>query len=501
MINVNCGAKGPACYTAPPMTLYLKYRPQTFADVVGQDHVVTTLEQAVGRGRISHAYLLCGSRGTGKTSVARILAKTILRRGIDDENVQAGMTQEIENGSFVDLVEIDAASNRRIDDIRELIEKINFSPAVSKSKVYIIDEVHMLTKEAFNALLKTLEEPPDYAYFILATTELHKVPDTIQSRCQRFLFKRVKDDDIVGRLQYIADQERIVTDRDALRAIARHASGSFRDGISLLDQLRSLEKITLADVTERVGRTSAVFIEDIGNALAKKDIAALTDLVRQMEDANIPMDTVAADLLTLIRTSMHEAIERKDSPTSYVQMSDILLHALRDMRSSPMPGLVLEAALISLCMGEAVKAEKMPTMQMLSARPPETEKPLPKATPKAEPAGKQAIVEAQEVTVENVLQHWDAILKAVNPPSVRMSLKDATIAGTDGSVVRLTFASAFHRDKIADTKASRSVEDALLNVFKRQVRIHCSLEKESSGASSGPATDLVEAAAEVFGTF
>ncbi len=487
------------------MTLYLKYRPQNFADVVGQDHVVTTLEQAVSQGRISHAYLLCGTRGTGKTSVARILAKTILLQGTDDEKIRNNMVKAVEDGSLVDLVEIDAASNRRIDDIRDLIEKINFSPTISRAKVYIIDEVHMLTKEAFNALLKTLEEPPDYAYFILATTELHKVPDTIQSRCQRFLFRRVKDEDIIRRLQFIADQERITIDREALRAIARHANGSFRDGISLLDQLRSLPKITLGDVIERVGHTAAVYIEDIIAALGAKDMTKLTELVAQMEEANIPLDTVATDLLTFVRTEMHAALEKRESPIPFVRMTDVLLAAVRDMRTSPIPGLVLEGALMMLCSGESRSApviEKAAT-PVFQSPPPKAAAPAPKSAvtteaPVAE-APKASLIEAEELTLQALNKHWEAILKSVSPPSVRMSLKDATISSVEKDTVHLAFGSSFHKDKIMDTKASRSVEDALHAVFKKHVRIHCTIEKNASAAKAGPTTDLVEAAAEVFG--
>ncbi len=486
------------------MTLYLTYRPQTFADVVGQDHVVTTLEQAASQGRISHAYLLCGTRGTGKTSVARILAKTILLKGTEDEKIRDNMIKAVEDGSLVDLVEIDAASNRRIDDIRDLIEKINFSPTISKAKVYIIDEVHMLTKEAFNALLKTLEEPPDYAYFILATTELHKVPDTIQSRCQRFLFRRVKDEDIIRRLQFIADQERITIDREALRAIARHANGSFRDGISLLDQLRSLPKITLHDVIERVGHTAAVYIEDIIAALGAKDMTKLTELVAQMEEANIPLDTVATDLLTFVRTEMHAALEKKKSPVPFVRMTDVLLAAVRDMRTSPIPGLVLEGALMMLCSGESRAApviEKV-AAPVFQAPAPKASAPTPKPVTAEAPVAetpKASLIEAEELTLQTLNKHWETILKSVSPPSVRMSLKDATIASVEKDTVHLAFGSSFHKDKIMDTKASRSVEDALHAVFKMHVRIHCTIEKNPSAAKAGPTTDLVEAAAEVFG--
>ncbi len=488
------------------MTLYLKYRPQNFADVVGQDHVVTTMEQAIAKDRISHAYLLCGTRGTGKTSVARIMAKTILLKGIEDDVIRAQMTKGIEEGSLVDFIEIDAASNRRIDDVRDLIEKINFSPAVSKAKVYIIDEVHMLTKEAFNALLKTLEEPPDYAFFILATTELHKVPDTIQSRCQRFLFKRVKDEDIVRRLQYIVDQERIVVDREALRTIARHASGSFRDGISLLDQLRSLPKISLADVTERIGRTSAVFLEDVFAALGEKDIPKLAELVAQMEEANIPLDTVVTDLLGHIRSGMHGAIERKESAVPFIRMMDILLQALKDLRLSPVPGLVLESALVMLCTDElespaAAPAPRIPSAEHPRISVPQTPEPQVSApAPKPEEApAKPSIVEAQDLTVEGMHRNWDQLLKAVSPPSVRMSLKDATITGVENGTVFLSFASSFHCDKIADTKASRTVEETLQSIFMKPVRIRCTVEKAATRITAEPTTDLAEAAAEVFG--
>ena len=202
------------------MSLYRAYRPKSFADVTGQEHVVTTLESAAKHGKLAHAYLFAGTRGTGKTTCARILAKTMLTASIADPVLRTHVETAVDEGNLVDCTEIDAASNRGIDDIRDLLGKIQFTPVVASAKVYIIDEVHMLTKEAFNALLKTLEEPPSYAYFILATTELHKIPATIQSRCQRFQFRQIREEDIVRRLQYIADQEHITVERPALRAIA-----------------------------------------------------------------------------------------------------------------------------------------------------------------------------------------------------------------------------------------------------------------------------------------
>ncbi len=487
------------------MALYLKYRPQSFADVVGQDHIVSTLEQSIERGRISHAYLLCGTRGTGKTSVARILAKTILLRGIDDESIITQATKGIEEGSFVDLIEIDGASNRKIDDIRELIEKINFSPAVSKAKVYIIDEVHMLTKEAFNALLKTLEEPPEYAYFILATTELHKVPDTIQSRCQRFLFRRVRDEDIIRRLQYIADQERITVEREALRAIARHAFGSFRDGIALLDQLRSLEKIGLADVTDRIGKSSMTFIEDIVTALGDCDPVRIRDIVMHIEESNVPVDLIAADLLSLIRTHLHEAIEKKEDTAGFLRMMDVLLETIKNIRLSPIPALVLESTLLSLCHKEEPVAEKHRVTHpsaRLKVQPSESESSAKEEPAKAEAPKQQksALIEAEDLTVATVVRHWSTLLETVTPAAVRMSLKNGTVTNVKGETLEMSFPSAFHRDRIAETQASRTIEELLQNIFKRPVRLKLTLESNAKTLVTGPATDLVEAAAEVFGS-
>ncbi len=488
-----------------PMALYLKYRPQTFADVVGQDHIVSTLEQSIGRGRVSHAYLLCGTRGTGKTSVARILAKTILLQGMENDILRGQATKGIEEGSFVDLIEIDGASNNKVENIRELIEKTNFSPAVSKAKVYIIDEVHMLSNSAFNALLKTLEEPPEYVYFILATTELHKVPDTIQSRCQRFLFKRVRDEDIIRRLQYIVDQERITVDREALRAIARHALGSFRDGIALLDQLRSLEKIGLTDVTDRIGKSSMSFIEDIVAALEGRDSKAMKTVVAHIEESNVPIDAVASDLLTLIRTHLHDAIEKKQETASLLRMIDMLLETIKNIRLSPLPVLALESALLSLCLESDEASETKRTVKTVHGikLKAQTTEHIPTntmtETPKMEVSIKNALVEAQDLTVAGVLQNWQTLLDTVSPASVRLSLKTGNVANVHGDILEITFPSAFNRDRVAETHASRTIEEQLIKMFKRPVRLKLTLEKDTAPLSAGPTTDLVEAAAEVFG--
>jgi DNA polymerase-3 subunit gamma/tau len=240
-----------------PQVFYRKWRPQSLADVVGQDHVTRTLRQAVVQGRVAHAYLFCGPRGTGKTSTARILAKAInCLSPLDGEPCnQCNPCKAVNEGRALDLVEIDAASQRRIDDIRDLREKVHFTPAEGTYKVYIVDEVHMLTTEAFNALLKTLEEPPAHAIFVLATTEAHKVPATVISRCQRFDFHRISQEHMEARLAHICDSEGIETEPQALRAITRAASGSLRDAENLLEQMVVSydSSITLSGVRELLG--------------------------------------------------------------------------------------------------------------------------------------------------------------------------------------------------------------------------------------------------------
>ena len=229
------------------MSLYLKYRPQNFSTLVGQEHAKKTIQSALKSQSLSHAYLFCGPRGTGKTSLARILAKglncTSPVAEIEPCN-QCEICQSINAGKLVDLIEIDAASNRGIDEIRELREKIVFSPSQAKTKVYIIDEVHMLTKEAFNALLKTLEEPPSHAYFVLATTEAHKIPETIVSRCQQFSFSRIDVTDISRRLEEIAQNEGAKFEKNALDLIAKLSSGGLRDAIGLLEQMMTAGEVT-----------------------------------------------------------------------------------------------------------------------------------------------------------------------------------------------------------------------------------------------------------------
>ncbi len=269
--------------------LYLKYRPTNWDEVVGQNHIVQTIKNSVVAGRMSHAYLFAGPRGTGKTSVARILAKAANCLSEDLQNRPCNKCENclsVNNGSFLDLIEIDAASNTSVEDVRSLREKINFSPNIGKYKVYIIDEVHMLSTAAFNALLKTLEEPPAHAIFILATTEVHKIPATVLSRCQRHEFRRIPVNEIVRHLKDIASGEGIEADEDVFQVIARQAVGGMRDGISLLDQLSAIGgKINLENAENVLGTATSEAVLDLVTALINKDASQGLTIIQRTLDA------------------------------------------------------------------------------------------------------------------------------------------------------------------------------------------------------------------------
>jgi DNA polymerase-3 subunit gamma/tau len=281
-------------------TFALKYRPQTFDEIIGQDHVSTTLKNAVSEGRAAHGYLFAGPRGTGKTSTARVLAKAMNCEAgpTPDPCCECPMCQSIAAGSAMDLIEIDAASNRGIDDIRELRERVGYAPTQARSKFYILDEAHMLTPAAANALLKTLEEPPDFVHFVLATTELHNILPTIRSRCQTFEFRPIPQVEIVKALQHIATSEGVEAEEAALGAIARAAGGAMRDAESIFDQVIAYGRgeVTLKVVNSILGVTDAELLTSIADAVAGNDIEAVFRLVDEIVTSGKDIGQLLEDL-------------------------------------------------------------------------------------------------------------------------------------------------------------------------------------------------------------
>ncbi len=286
---------------------YRKYRPSAFTDVVGQQHITTTLENAVKSGKTSHAYLFTGSRGTGKTSCAKILSKAVNCLNPQNGNPcnECEICRGIDNGSILDIIEIDAASNNGVDNIRDLREEANFTPANAKYRVYIIDEVHMLSIGAFNALLKTLEEPPAHVIFILATTEVHKLPSTILSRCQRFDFKRIPPEEIAGRLKEVAVKENLNLSDDGAMLIARIADGAMRDALSLLDRCSSHDGIIdSAAVADSAGLAGREYIFELCDCIIEKNAAKALEIVNRLYNDSCDMERLITELTSHFRNLM-----------------------------------------------------------------------------------------------------------------------------------------------------------------------------------------------------
>ena len=287
--------------------LYRKYRPKVFSDVVGQEHITSTLSKEIETGKISHAYLFTGSRGTGKTTCAKILSKAVNCLNPINGNPcnECEICKGLDSGAILDVVEIDAASNNGVENIRDIRDEINFTPASCKYRVYIIDEVHMLSIGAFNALLKTLEEPPAHVKFILATTEVHKLPVTIVSRCQRFDFKRVSSDAMKQRMQYIADSEGFAADDEALSLIARISDGGMRDALSLLDQCTGHGKHITADIVcDVAGMTGKDHLFSIGDAVAQTDAGKALEIINDLHSNSCDMERLCSDLINHFRNLM-----------------------------------------------------------------------------------------------------------------------------------------------------------------------------------------------------
>ncbi len=517
------------------IALYRKWRPGTFGDLVGQEHISRTLSNAITTGRIGHAYLFSGPRGTGKTSTAKILAKALnCEHGPTPEPCgKCPACQKINDGSSMDVFEIDAASNRGIDEIRDLRETVKFAPVDGRYKVYIIDEVHMLTTEAFNALLKTLEEPPAHVVFILATTEAHKVPPTIQSRCQRYDFKRITVEEIRGRLETVVAEMGLQAEAEALDMIAIQADGGLRDALSLLDQCSALAEgeLTAARVRQVLGLIGHDWIYKLTEAIyahkAQVALGVLADLLRDGKDLKQVLTELSLHLRSLMIYQATGTLEQMDlyaEPDAVLQeqgkffsaeelmaMIKRLHEALSEIKWSPQPRITVEVALMALCNPAAsgavpqaagavvddgriaqLEAKLSQMAAQLAARPVTVAAPasanaaaLPRPAAPAQGAAKRAAVSAEPLPQEPAVpitasdaEVWDKLLRTLkerNKMPVFACMNQGQFAGMSETQFYVKFKGVLMAD-LAMRNYRAVLEEILLELTGRQLHLHCSGE-------------------------
>jgi len=505
--------------------LYRAYRPQTFKDVVGQEHIIKTLKNQIENGNVGHAYLFCGTRGTGKTSTAKIFARAV--NCIDSVNEEpcneCEVCKDILNDNIMDVIEIDAASNNSVDDVREIRENVKYTPAKCKYKVYIIDEVHMLSQGAFNALLKTLEEPPSYVIFILATTEPHKIPATILSRCQRFDFKRVTVQDMSSRMKEICEDVNIEVDERALNLIARNSQGALRDALSILDQCMSFsdDKIEYKDVVDLLGTVNIEQLFEMAEYVIKEDTKKCLEILNEFVIWGKDIKNLIDDLIDHFRNLMickvsteldeiislpEETIEQLKAQSNLIETNDIIriLNILSEtqdnIKSSSNPRVLAEVSIMKLSqpMFDESKEALIKRLANLEAI-------IKSGNIKVTTDNSASTVESQDTTVvENkqpeveevyyeevksedvklVEKSWENILmnikKDKNMPvyAILREAKDFNVYANDLYII-FDDNFAFAKNKLNDPKTLGYIENVVRDTLNRSFSIKIILKSES----------------------
>ncbi len=465
---------------SPTKTLYRKYRPQKFEDVIGQDHIVKTLTNAIKSNRLGHAYLFTGPRGTGKTTVARLFAAAInCEKRPDFTPAKKNVCEDFATGKALDLIEIDAASHTGVENIRDLRETIVLAPNEAPFKIYIIDEVHMLSTGAFNALLKTLEEPPAHAVFILATTDVHKVPETIISRCQRFDFMRMGISSITTKIQKIAKAEKITLDKEAAQLIAVAANGGMRDAESLLAQVFALEdtKITAKEVASILGTTTNKDILDLLEAFTKKDIHQSIAVINRVVEGGYSISNYTKSLIIKLRALLFYTLTSDKSSTELLELTNEERAALEQLTASTTTQDVL------VMMRECEKASQEVKNSIIPSLPLEVAAVIICKNPEknqSNTTGNPADTSKQEVAEKSVNQETKTQPKAItNQPTKKRQSSVSDIAQDQESTQKE------QQQKVADSNPSKMAGDPTLqNVKDRWPEFVQSMQTENPSLSS-----------------